>query len=246
MYKPKLTPISHDLSSTQLGQALPNPFRLLTWNLHKTDFAHYIHRPIEQLLSMEPPHLLSFQEAATRPMQNRFFNLPFVMAPNIETRQKHFGVLTATEFGMTAQHQCLTRSRELGWATHKTALVTEHCLQNGETLTHINIHAINFVPNRLFQQELNLLWHLIAEKSGPMIVSGDFNTWNKTRVAMLEKAVQQLGLSEVAYPDTRPIRTLNRQILDYVFYRGLTVQSARAFHVEEISDHNPLEVVFAL
>ncbi len=79
-----------------------------------------------------------------------------------------------------------------------------------------------------------------------MIVSGDFNTWNKTRVSMLEKAVQQLGLSEVAYPDTRPIRTLNRQILDYVFYRGLTVQSARAFHVEEISDHNPLEVVFAL
>ncbi|MBF6057096.1 endonuclease/exonuclease/phosphatase family protein [Thiomicrorhabdus heinhorstiae] len=246
MYKPKLTPISHERKILHADSALPNPFRLLTWNLYKTDFSHYIHRPIEQLLNIETPHLLSLQEAATVPMQGRFFNLPYVMAPNIETRRKHFGVLTASEYGMTAQHQCLTRSRELGWMTHKTALITEHLLEDGQTLTHINIHAINFVPNRLFRQELNLLWSLVADKKGPMIVSGDFNTWNKARVSFLENSARQLGLSQVSYPDTTPIRTLNRQILDYVFYRGLTVDSARAFHVKTISDHNPLEVVFSV
>ncbi|QKI89795.1 endonuclease/exonuclease/phosphatase family protein [Thiomicrorhabdus xiamenensis] len=246
MFKPKLTLISHAGTSLDADAVLPNPFRLLTWNLQKTDFSHYTHRPIEQLLEIETPHLLSMQEAAIFPMQNRFFNLPFIMAPNIETRRRHFGVLTACRFAMSAQHQLLTRSRELGWTTHKTALVTEHRLSDGQVLTHINIHAINFVPNRLFQRELTLLWSLISEKSGPMIVSGDFNTWNKTRVAILENAVRQLGLLQVVYPDVTPIKTLNRQILDYVFYRGLSVESARAFDVKAISDHNPLEVVFSL
>lgn len=246
MFKPKLTLISHAATKPEADSVLPNPFRLLTWNLQKTDFSHYTHRPIEQLLEIETPHLLSMQEAATFPMQNRFFNLPFIMAPNIETRRRHFGVLTACGFAMSAQHQLLTRSRELGWTTHKTSLVTEHRLSDGQVLTHINIHAINFVPNRLFQRELTLLWSLISEKSGPMIVSGDFNTWNKPRVSILENAARQLGLSQVVYPDVTPIKTLNRQILDYVFYRGLTVESARAFDVKAISDHNPLEVVFSL
>ncbi|WP_319381809.1 endonuclease/exonuclease/phosphatase family protein [Thiomicrorhabdus sp.] len=246
MYKPKLTPISHERAIIHADSALPDPFRLLTWNLHKTDFSHYVHRPIERLLEIETPHLLSFQEAATVPMQNRFFNLPFVMAPNIQTRSRHFGVLTASQYGMLARHQCLTRSRELGWATHKTSLITEHLLANGERLTHINIHAINFVPNRLFKQELSHLWNLVSEKKGPMIVSGDFNTWNKARVSFLENTARQLGLEQVVYPDVSPIRTLNRQILDYVFYRGLKVHSSRAFDVKHISDHNPLEVVFSV
>lgn len=244
MYKPKSTPVSLVDGSDTLDENLPNPFRLLTWNLHKTDFSHFIHRPIEALLPIDPPDLLSFQEAATHNQQSLFFNQPFVMAPNIETRHNYYGVLTASHAVMWGRNQCLTRHRELGYTTHKTALITEHPLSNGQRLTHINIHAINFVPNRWFQQELSQLWQWIRHTPGPMIISGDFNTWNRKRVTMLEKAVAELGLTQVTYPDKSPIRTLNRQLLDYVFYRGLRVVSARAFHVTDISDHNPLEVVF--
>lgn len=246
MYKPKFTPIPHSLHNSQNSNALPDCFTLITWNLQKVDFSHYIHRPIEALLPVPEAHILSFQEAATRPSQFKFFDLPFVLAPNIQTQQKQFGVLTASAHHLKPHHQCLTQSRELGWMTHKTALITEHRLANGDTLTHVNIHAINFVPHQLFRKELQLLWKRLAHLEGPMIISGDFNTWNLTRLKTLDSATKQLGLRLTLFPDSRAIKTLNRQPLDHIYYRGLTLQNSEVLSIPEISDHNPLIATFCL
>lgn len=246
MLKPKTTPIIEPTTHSNDQVALPETFTLLTWNLQKVDFSHYIHRPIEDLLPIDQADLLSLQEAAIKPQQNRFFNLPFFMAPNIETKKGFFGVLTASEFKHSAHQQCLTKTRELGWMTHKTALITHHLLADGQTLIHVNIHAINFVPHHFFKTELRLLWNNITHTKGPLIVSGDFNTWNKTRLATLLSATRQLNLSMVSYPDNSAVKTLNRQPLDYIFYRGLTLQDSLALSVPEFSDHNPLIASFSL
>jgi endonuclease/exonuclease/phosphatase (EEP) superfamily protein YafD len=230
MYLPKFTPLAQTHHSLTPGSPLPDCFTLLAWNLQKVDFSHHVHRSIDSLLPVNQVHLLSLQEAATQPMQNTFFNLPFVMAPNIQTRNKHFGVLTASEFGLTPHHQCLTQSRELGWMTHKTALITEHPLSNGLQLTHVNIHAINFVPHALFKKELLHLWQHLAQRHGPMIISGDFNTWTTNRMNTLRTAAESLGLKQVTYPDSRPINLLD----------------AHTFDVPEFSDHNPLTATFCL
>ncbi|HHS99733.1 MAG TPA: endonuclease/exonuclease/phosphatase family protein [Thiomicrospira sp.] len=242
MFKPKISPTSYTESNT----VLPDCFTLLTWNLQKVDFSHYIHRPIESLLSIKNAHLLSFQEAAIQHQQNRFFNLPFLMAPNIQTKKQLYGVLTASQFKQSAHQQCLTKNKELGWMTHKTALITHHPLSNGQTLTHVNIHAINFVPNQIFKTELRLLWNNILHTEGPLIVSGDFNTWNKARLAILLIATKRLNLSMVSYPDNSAIKTLNRQPLDYIFYRGIHLQDSLALSIPEISDHNSIIASFSL
>lgn len=244
MYKPKFSSIPHTDSAKGHNLSLPDCFTLLTWNLHKIDFSHYINRPIEKLINIEAPHLLSLQEAAIQFQQPKFFNLPFVMAPNIQKHNKHFGVLTASEHHCTAQHQCLTRSRELGFATHKTALITEYNLANGQTLTHVNIHAINFMPHIFFKKELSLLWHQLSQHTGPMIISGDFNTWNKTRMKTLLQATSKLQLQLVAFPDHSAIKTMLRQPLDHIFYRGLTLIRSEALSIPQISDHNPLIAKF--
>jgi len=243
MYKPKLTPLS--LPSKDASENLPETFTLLVWNLQKTDFSHFILRPIEALINVPAPHLLSLQEASTRPMQNRFFNFPFVMAPNIQTAKFHYGVLTASPFVFKPYQQCLTQAREVGLATHKTALITHHLLANGLTLIHVNIHAINFVRNKTFNKELKFLWSLLMHQTGPMIVSGDFNTWNKNRLRSLEKVAHRLDLQAVTFPDKRPIKTLLRQPLDHIFYRELTLLEAHAIAVPNISDHNPLIASFS-
>jgi len=130
--------------------------------------------------------------------------------------------------------------------THKTAIITEHLLSNNQILTHLNIHAINFVPHLLFKKELASLWDKIRHISGPLIISGDFNTWNRTRLRTLTAATNQLNLTQVEFPDPRPIKTLNRQHLDYIFYRDLTLKEAQALSVPDISDHNPLIARFCL
>jgi len=242
MYKPKLTPLGSSIPTPE--DSLPETFTLLAWNLQKVDFAHFIFRPIEELIDVTRPHLLSLQEAYTRAMQNRFFSFPFVMAPNIQTKKGYYGVITATPFPIKPYQQCLTRSREIGLTTHKTALITHHTLSNGQTLTHVNIHAINFVGTRTFKKELNLLWRFITEQSGPMIISGDFNTWNKQRLKHLYTATERLNLKAVTFPDVKPIKTLLRQPLDHIFYRELTLKNAQALSVPHISDHNPLIATF--
>ncbi|MBN2866697.1 MAG: endonuclease/exonuclease/phosphatase family protein [Thiotrichales bacterium] len=242
MYKPKLTPLGLNHSEKPAG--LPERFTLLVWNLHKIDFSPFLFRPIEELIEIPEPHLLSLQEAATNPMQTRFFNFPFVMAPNIQTQKKHYGVVTASSFAMQPFQQCLTHTREIGLTTHKTALITLHPLANGQTLTHVNIHAINFVGTRTFKKELNFLWSFIIEQTGPMIISGDFNTRNKPRMNYLYKMTELLDLKAVSFPDSRPIKTLLRQPLDHIFYRQLTLKNAQALAVPKISDHNPLIATF--
>ncbi|MGM0541766.1 MAG: endonuclease/exonuclease/phosphatase family protein [Pseudomonadota bacterium] len=244
MYIPTYSPIPQETIANTSSHSLPDRFTLLTWNLQKVDFSHYINRPIENLIDIESPHLLSLQEAAIQVQQPRFFNLPFVMAPNIQNYNKHFGVLTASQHHCTAQHQCLTRTRELGFTTHKTALITEHNLANGQILTHVNIHAINFVPHMYFKKELNLLWNHLSHRNGPMIISGDFNTWNQTRLKTLLQVTSQLQLHPVSYPDNRAIKTMLRQPLDHIFYRGLKLIKSEALSIPRISDHNPLIAQF--
>jgi len=245
MYKPKLSPIQHPNSHESTQDSLPALFTILAWNLQKVDFSHFIHRPIENLLPIQAPHLLSLQEAAIFLSQNKFFDLPFAMAPNIETAKKHFGVVTASALTPKPLRQCLTQSRELGWMTHKTALITQHTLANKQTLIHVNIHAINFVPHSIFLKELHLLWAQLSHHAGPMIISGDFNTWNSTRLKSLLQATQQLNLQQVSFPDPRPIKTLLRQPLDHIFYRGLSLQHSQALSVPNISDHNPILATFS-
>jgi len=248
MYHPKYTPIAgHQTQQTSQNQ-LPDCFTLLAWNLQKTDFAHYIYRNIKDLLIYtelrDEPHILSLQEAKTLPEQTRFFNLGFVLAPNIQTKQNHFGVLTASSSIINPIRQCLTQSRELGWATHKTALITQHPLNNNQILTHVNIHAINFVSHSAFQRELHKILQHLEQITGPIIISGDFNTWNKKRTRTLIAATQKLGLEMVKYPDHSPIKSIFKQPLDHIFFRGLTLQSSQAINVNLISDHNPILATF--
>jgi endonuclease/exonuclease/phosphatase (EEP) superfamily protein YafD len=245
MYRPTHTPISADIYDAAIQTAtLPDPFQLIAWNVQKTDFSANALNELSDLIPVSQVDLLSLQEAKALEGQGRFFNLPYLMAPNLQRAGRHYGVVTASRSQMNAQAQCLTQSRELGVATHKTALITRHPLADGQWLIHLNIHAINFVSHALFKQELQSIWRHLSEHTGPMILSGDFNSWNRTRVMTLNKATRQLGLKKVAYPSDHGIRRLNRQPLDHVFYRGLVVLESEVISVPHISDHNPLRVCF--
>lgn len=246
MYRPTHTPIVDDYFSKPQARPLPASFVVMAWNVQKNDFSEHAGAHISDLLSVDQVDILALQEAVAQSQQSRFFQARYYMAPNLQKGGRHFGVVTASDYAMQPLTQCLTRSRELGWVTHKPALITRHLLLNGQWLTHLNIHAINFVANRVFKQELQRIWRHLSEVSGPMILSGDFNSWNKTRAQALKTATAQLGLTPVYFSQNAAIRRLNRQPLDHVFYRGLTVQQAEVLSMPHLSDHNPIWVRFAL
>lgn len=151
------------------------------------------------------------------------------------------GVLTAsnaTPLSVRALEQ-----REPLLRTDKSALVTEYRLGGTrQTLLVANMHSINFTINtRAFRAQLVAVAELLQQHDGPVILSGDLNTWRGERRAIVDEIAASLKLTEV--PFDGPRRQFGRFPLDHLFYRGLLLLDSEVPAVGS-SDHNPLLVTF--
>lgn len=99
-----------------------------------------------------------------------------------------------------------------------------------------NIHAINFVSNETFQKHIQQLVTSIKNHKGPLIVGGDFNTWNERRMQILFSALMDLDLKWVKVPRKGFLD------LDHLFVRGLKPRMAFPLHHINSSDHQPILV----
>lgn len=128
----------------------------------------------------------------------------------------------------------------------KSALYALYPLTNGEQLAIINLHAINFtVGVEAYQQQLAKLLSALESHQGPMIVAGDFNSWNQQRLEVIQQQLAPFRLQEVIFTPDNRFRFINGLALDAVFYRGLELVSADT-SITAASDHNPLSLRFNL
>jgi endonuclease/exonuclease/phosphatase (EEP) superfamily protein YafD len=85
---------------------------------------------------------------------------------------------------------------------------------------------------------------VIKHHQGPMIITGDFNTWNQDRIDIVSEMSSLLKMSAVEYEDDRRL-TVFRNPVDHVYFRGLEILNANTESVES-SDHNPMLVTFRM
>lgn len=245
-----LKPISHALDRyTRLrhqDDLCPARLTLLSWNVAKLSGQPAFHEMMAELLQQESINIVLLQEART--FQQQEFDLhgySWSISPNIQTRTELFGVMSAFNVRCDQSTPFISQRKELMYATHKSALVTHHPLPGGVDLLVVNVHAINFVLNQVFNDELAAIVALIKHHDGPLIMAGDFNTWNAKRLRYLRALMASLALNEVHFDDNHHIKRFLWHPLDYVFYRGLRVEQARAINTY-ISDHNPVLTTFSL
>ncbi|WP_068712409.1 endonuclease/exonuclease/phosphatase family protein [Vibrio tritonius] len=128
----------------------------------------------------------------------------------------------------------------------KSGIYAEYPLSTGETLASVNLHAVNFTYGTAeYEAQLGRLLDRLAHHQGPIILAGDFNSWSSRRMHVLTHALSDIGLREVAFDPDNRITFFNDLPLDHVFYRGLTLNSARVPETQA-SDHNPMLVSFSL
>jgi endonuclease/exonuclease/phosphatase (EEP) superfamily protein YafD len=154
------------------------------------------------------------------------------------------GVLTAAR--TAPNFTCGFRETEPITRIPKSTLISRYPLSGTEQeLLVANMHAINFsMQPAAFQKQFDRLEGLLAAVQGPLIVSGDFNTWTSGRMAQVKAMANRLGLTAVGFDENRRSRFFGRHV-DHVYYRGLEAKNA-ATPVVSTSDHNPLLVVFKL
>jgi len=236
--------LQHKICQKECHSSIPETFSLLCWNIHKKNRKDPRFKPFMQKLTTQYNlYFCLFQEAELSEKDCTIGNFSYDTAVNLEINQKFYGVLTACRTTSVSAHAYLSKSRESFIGTHKSLLRTTYPLQTGEELLILNIHAINFRENRTYWRELEVLTEKVASHKGPMIIAGDFNTWNKKRMEALHTFCKRHNLKTVVFEQ---VKSFMGYPLDFVLYRGVECIEKMAIIEHAISDHHPLFVKFKL
>jgi len=233
-----------DLSGTAgtLTQGLSNGFSIVNWNIQKgksEDWAvdlHELHAGADLMILQEAPQESDAWDEILQP-HFRSFAEGFGFSKSVT------GVLTMSSVAPLTE--CNLVAFEPWFGTRKAMLVTEYALIGTvETLLVVNIHSINFsfgVSD--MQRQLRQAAIVIEQHDGPVLLSGDFNTWRGGRAEVVETIVESLGLVPLEYEVDHRKRWFGRA-LDHIYVRGLRAVHATSMELAS-SDHNPMAVSFS-
>jgi len=159
-------------------------------------------------------------------------------AKGYKTKKRTTGLMTISK------HKPIRRHHLTCWepwlATPKCTHITEYLLSDTEeTLVVVNIHAINFTLGvRQFRKQINKVCAELSKHNGPIILSGDFNTWRKKRMKILEKLAVKHGLDALSFNKDHRKSVFGLRV-DHVYVRSLMIEHTKTYNVKS-SDHNPI------
>jgi endonuclease/exonuclease/phosphatase (EEP) superfamily protein YafD len=190
--------------------------------------------------------LVLMQEASLKPEMISTERLAsyWSFAPGYTKDTVTTGVLTLSSI------EPLTHCNLTDWEpwlrTPKATGITEYALTGtDQTLVVVNIHAINFTLGvKPYRRQLARITEALRDHQGPLILSGDFNSWRNDREKLLQAMVDELRLSTLDYGDDHRIEVFGHRI-DHVYVRGLEALSTTSTAVTS-SDHNPINVSLGL
>lgn len=217
----------------------PAHIHVVSWNIAKGSHQDW-HGDLQYLT--HNADLALIQEAKLEHLMHQVMpDSCWAFAPGYRRYNHTTGVLTIARAETIQRHA--HRHREPFTLLPKAALITEYRLKDrADTLLVANVHAINFTPGTgHFRRQLQAIVVPLEQHCGPIILSGDFNTWRGKRQRILEELIDYLGLHTAAY-DQDHRRCSFGFALDHLFYRGLHHKSGVVSRVFS-SDHNPISVV---
>ncbi len=229
-------------------KALGPTIRVLVWNILKATRSGWVSDFRNLTVDRD---LVLLQEAVIGTHSDHLFHnsrrVAWVMARSFHDPRS--GVDHGVKTGAVAPSVCsrsyLSPHTEPLSQTQKMMLETRYPLQDSnQELLVLNMHAINFVSVRKYLQQLAQLEEALADYEGPVILAGDFNTWNVRRMRSFHRIATGAELTEVVMQRPTRLAHLNRH-LDHLFYRGLELRSAESLFWLTSSDHAPITATFA-
>lgn len=213
--------------------------RLVNWNIRKNSHENW-KDDFDSLI--DEKDLVLIQEAAHGNYDDQQQHQSF--AAGYRTKKDLTGVLTLSRIKPLTQCSFVTLEPLL--RSPKATSLTEYGLSGtDETLIVVNVHAVNFsMGTGAYREQFSEIFDTLWDHSGPIILSGDFNTWRNGRTEVVEKLALELGLDPVSFDDDVRVKTFGKP-LDHIYVRGLDAREANTTEVET-SDHNPMSATFSM
>lgn len=246
MFKPKEI-IRYCYNKPKLNY-VPNKFGLLSWNIHKINEKKYItfERDINKFNYEFPINFYLLQEFKYK--KDIIFPIKdfcLLFAPNLQKKTCSYGVMTASNIVSYYEKQVLSKNTEFLFNTHKASLISHYSFRDNTPLIIVNVHAINFKNYHAYELEMNQLYkYLVNLLDYPMIIAGDFNSWNKKRNNLIKEFSKKLNLTIAIFEDEHCIKSFGKHPLDLVMYKNVHCDFAKALDSRNTSDHNPLLLNF--
>lgn len=232
-YKSRIVPTVDSNTSTDPAASI----NFLCWNINKGLKPNWREDLLDLTVGKD---LVIIQEAVLHPDLTEAFDesLHWSFSKGYKTKKRTTGVMTI------CKHEPVRRHHLTCWepwlATPKCTNITEYALSGTEeTLIVVNIHAINFTLGvKQFRKQIDKVRKELARHKGPVILSGDFNTWRKKRMKILDSLAIEYGLNALSFQEDHR-KAVFGQMLDHIYVRSLTPENTKTFFVKS-SDHNPL------
>lgn len=241
-------------------QTLPSSITIVNWNVQKGKNPRFA-TDLQLILEREQPDIVFLQEARVDLLEPEKMGGYFAEGWSYPwPGGKTIGVLTLSRVPPVRAERIPTKYRELGVTAPKVSLVTEYPLPNGEILLSLNVHLLNFEiwSTRKITHQLDDLKKIMAAHEGPIVMAGDFNTWNQKRLNLVKEITRDVKLKEVTdFPEGRTTGDTRSEWwnqalgvdkdlpLDRVFFTGFDPTAARVLDYES-SDHWPILVKLEL
>lgn len=217
--------------------------RLCNWNIQKGRRRGWQH---DLAAVAHDRDLILIQEAA---MHTELLDVSqkanyWSFAPGYSSRRSQTGVMTLSSRRPLMHCSMVIWEPWLG--TPKATNVTEFALSDSEdTLMVVNIHAVNFTLGlEVFRQQIGQVHDVLERHQGPIIFSGDFNTWRRERFHVLDRMLAGLDMYSLSFKKDQRKKMFG-QHLDHIYTRDLHIVNASTRNVRS-SDHNPMSVTFSL
>ncbi len=248
--QPVMQPQTYQLGQYQNQAIDGDHLVLLNWNIHKELGSAQWREELAQIQRRYAPTLITLQEANLDLSQPDLplpagFGLEF--AANLALNDgEHTGVAIASREAPNASQAVLSSVTEPLLESPKLFLLSRYPLTDHPSpLLVVNIHAINFVDTADYETQLGQLSQAISTHAGPLLVVGDFNSWNPGRISRLEKLMAQHRLQQVEFPT--PVSSFMGNPLDHVFCsHHFEITAAQTLAQYDSSDHHPLLVSLTL
>ena len=95
-----------------------------------------------------------------------------------------------------------------------------------------------------FEKQFDEIRHVLESHDGPIILSGDLNTWRDKRTQIVADLADSLQLVAVAFDNDQRTRFFGSP-LDHIYVRGLRALESRTAIVDT-SDHNPMSAILGM
>jgi endonuclease/exonuclease/phosphatase (EEP) superfamily protein YafD len=159
------------------------------------------------------------------------------------------GVCTISSVRSSKSQLLLSRYFEPVTKTPKVAICTYYPIEHPDcppeqALLVLNSHGINFRLRRPFLDQMLQFEAQLRHHAGPIILVGDFNTWERGRVRILEGVARSINLTHIRFPPG--IKAVSGHELDRVYVRGGEVVQQRVLTNSAASDHSMLSFKFII